>query len=116
MLLAKGKRMNKSLKSSERDDMKLKDQLKTLIESERLTISRLSKETKIPVQTLHNWIAGMEPRSLKQVRKVADYFEVSIDYLCFGIEPKSKESLGDFEEEIFAGKFDVILRRAKGDK
>jgi len=108
--------MNKSFKSSERDDMKLKDQLKTLIEGERLTISRLSKETKVPVQTLHNWLSGMEPRSLKQVRKVADYFEVSIDYLCFAIEPKPKESLGDFEEEIFAGKFDVILRRAKGDK
>ena len=96
--------------------MKLDKILKNLVKSRGITVSLLSKRTKVPVQTLHNWLSGMEPRSLRQVRKVADFFDVTIDYICFGIEPSKVDSLQDYSDEINAGVFEVVLRRVKSEK
>ncbi|OFZ50400.1 MAG: hypothetical protein A2381_13465 [Bdellovibrionales bacterium RIFOXYB1_FULL_37_110] len=94
--------------------MELNKNLKALLQREGINVSQLSKRTKIPVQTLHNWLSGVEPRSLKQVRIVSDYFNVSIDYLCFSIENKN-ETYSAFENEINAGIFEVVLRRIKNE-
>lgn len=94
--------------------MELKDVLKGLLKEEGISISQLAKRTKVPVQTLHNWLNGMEPRSLKQLRKIAEYFEVSLDYLCFGIKKENKaKGFEEYKEEINAGVFEVVLRRVK---
>ena len=86
--------------------------LKKLIKEKGVTITALSKKSKVPLQTLHGWLQGSEPKNLKQVKKVADFFEVDMDYFCFGIEAK-KSSFDDFQEEINAGVFEVVLRRVK---
>lgn len=73
----------------------------------------LARATGIAPQTLNNWRAGQEPRSISQLKRVADYFEVSLDYLCFGKESMKKEIIEDFSDEINAGVFEVVLRRVK---
>lgn len=94
--------------------MELRTVLKRLIKENGVTITHLSRVTKVPLQTLHGWLHGSEPKSLRQVKVVADYFEVDLDYLCFGIKPKqSKPHIEDFQEEINAGIFEVVLRRVK---
>lgn len=93
-------------------DMELKTILKKLIKDKGITIAALSRSTKVPLQTLHGWLQGSEPKSLKQVKKVADHLGVDLDYLCFGIEPK-KVDIRDYSEEINAGIFEVILRKVK---
>lgn len=98
---------------SEGDLMELKNILKHLIKEEGITVSQLAKKTKVPVQTLHNWLSGIEPRSLKQVRQVSEYFEVSLDYLCFGVGKENQNNLERYTEEINAGVFEVVLRRVK---
>lgn len=98
--------------SSRCKDMELKIILKKLIQEKGITITGLSRATKVPLQTLHGWLQGSEPKSLKQVKKVADHFDVDLDYLCFGIEHK-KSSLDDYREEINAGIFEVVLRRVR---
>jgi hypothetical protein len=48
---------------------------------------------------------------LEQLKKLANYFKVSIDYLCFG-----ESHISEFEQyknEINAGVYEVILRRVK---
>jgi transcriptional regulator with XRE-family HTH domain len=97
----------------EGNSMELKSILKHLIKEEGITISQLSKRTQVPVQTLHNWLNGIEPRSLKQVRKVSEYFEVSLDYLCFGVGKRTQSGIENYTEEINAGVFEVVLRRIK---
>ena len=92
--------------------MELKKILKKLIKENGLTIVGLSRATKVPLQTLHGWLQGNEPKSLKQVKMVADFFQVDLDYLCFGIEKKSK-NITDYQDEINAGVFEVVLRRIK---
>ncbi len=98
--------------SSRSKDMELKTILKKLIKEKGMTIAALSRSTKVPLQTLHGWLQGSEPKSLKQVKKVADHLGVDLDYLCFGIEPK-KPSFNDYQDEINAGIFEVVLRRIK---
>jgi len=103
--------MDKTSDQADNYNMQLKDQLRSLIERDGLSISNLSKKTGVPVQTLHNWLSGVEPRSLKQVRKVASFFNVTIDLLCFGITTKKKPEIDDYQDEINAGVFEVVLRR-----
>lgn len=94
--------------------MELKSVLKTLIKERGVSITHVARVTKVPLQTLHGWLQGSEPKNLRQVKAVADYFEVDLDYLCFGIKPKKlRPQLQDYEDEISTGIFEVILRRVK---
>jgi predicted transcriptional regulator len=94
--------------------VELKSILKKLIKERGITITHLSRSTKVPLQTLHGWLQGSEPKSLRQVKAVADYLSVDLDYLCFGIKPKvQKTQINDYEEEINAGVFEVVLRRVR---
>lgn len=103
--------LDRSISSRSRD-MELKTILKKLIKERGITITALSRSTKVPLQTLHGWLQGSEPKSLKQVKSVADFLEVDLDYLCFGIEPK-RQDIKDYKDEINAGIFEVVLRRIK---
>lgn len=93
--------------------MILDKQLKILLQRNDVTIAQLARATKISAKTLYQWLQKQKPRDLNQVRKVADYFEVSIDFLAFGIELKSKSEIKDYQEEINAGVFEIILRKPK---
>lgn len=53
-------------------------------------------------------------QSLRQVKVVADYLNVDLDYLCFGIKPlQVANQLTEHKDEINAGIFEVVLRRVK---
>lgn len=94
--------------------IKIKTILKKLLHENDFTAAQLARATKIPPQTINNWLSGQEPRNLSQIKAVADYFEISVDYLVYGqSEPKSKVLIEKFEEEINAGVFEVVLRRIK---
>lgn len=91
-------------------EMELKKTLRKLLNDNNVKVSQLAKSSGVPVQSIHNWLGGMSPRNLDHVQKVAEYFEVSLDYLITG---KQKEVLREFEDEINAGMFEVVLRRPK---
>lgn len=94
--------------------MELKSVLRRIIREKGLTVTGLSRATKVPVQTLHGWLHGSEPKSVRQLKAVADHLGVDLDYLCFGIKPKSESAkIEKFEDEINAGIFEVVLRRVK---
>ena len=56
--------------------MFLKKILKEQLHSSDINISQLSRATKVPRQTIDNWLTSQDPRNLSQVKKVADYFEI----------------------------------------
>lgn len=93
--------------------MELKRILKELCGQSGIPISAISKRTGVPQQTIHNWLTGIEPKNISQVKKVADFFKVSVDYLCFGTKTKKIDDITDFKEEINAGVFEVVLRRIR---
>jgi hypothetical protein len=98
--------------------MRLKDNLRDLIKSNGIAVTHLSRSTRIPLQTLHGWLAGVEPRSIKQVKILATYFNTTIDELCFGHSSSKKNiskknKIDELQDEINAGVFEVILRKIK---
>lgn len=96
--------------------IKLNTTLKRLLKDNDLTVAQLSRATKVPVQTIHNWIHGQDPRSFLQIKKIADFFKLTVDELVYGIQLKKttcKEPMNEFSEEINAGVFEVVLRRVK---
>jgi transcriptional regulator with XRE-family HTH domain len=95
--------------------MKLATQLKKLIQQNGISVTHLSKVTKVPGQTLHSWLSGSKPRDMDQLKRVSDHFRVSLDFLAYGIEPELRHAspLKDFDSEINAGIYEVVLRRVK---
>lgn len=86
--------------------------LKFLIRKNDLTVAQLARATKVPAQTLNNWLAGLDPRNMNQVKTVAKYFQVSLDYIAYGEKAKDESNkLDEYKDEIFAGVFEVVLRR-----
>ena len=92
--------------------MRLKEQLESLIEEHGINTSKLAKLTGIPNSTISDWLGGSNPKNITQVKKVANYFNISVDYLCFG-EPQRAENINEYKDEINAGVFEVVLRRVK---
>ena len=93
--------------------IKIKTILKKLLHEHDITAAQLARATKIPPQTINNWLSGQEPRSLNQLKNVADYFQISVDCLVYGKQEKLKEPIDEYKDEILAGIFEVVLRRVK---
>lgn len=97
--------------------MNLKKQLRLYLEYRGITASQLAKKSTVPKQSLSDWLAGSNPRDVRQVKLVADVFGVTIDNLMFGdgIENKSDTTglddlLGD---DWISGQFEIKIRRIK---
>jgi transcriptional regulator with XRE-family HTH domain len=60
-----------------------------------MSASSLAKACGVPVTTLHNWIQGIKPStsSMKYVKTLANYFNLSLDELFFGITKKDKSEI-----------------------
>lgn len=97
--------------------MNLAINLKAHMGRRKMSLVELAKLTKVPKQTLHNWLSGAEPKSLDQVRSVAQCFDLSIEELCYGEPRKSMKvqsnPIEEHADEIRAGVFEVVLRRVK---
>ncbi len=94
--------------------IKIQTILKKLLNERDMTVAQLSRATKVPQQTLNNWMQGQEPRSLSHIKAVADYFGASVDYLVYGeVLKKERDPLKEHSDEINAGVFEVVLKRVK---
>lgn len=98
--------------------MKLNEILTKLMKEADISPTKLSKATNVPLSTLHGWMQGIEPRSISQVKNIADFFGINIDYLCFGKDPfeDSNNPIIQYENEINAGTFEVVLRKVKNEE
>lgn len=93
--------------------MILAKQLKDLLKQKDVTVAQLARATQLSSKTVYQWLNGQKPRDLNQVKKVADYFEVTIDFLAFGAVQVKKTTFEDLKDEINAGYFEVVLRKVK---
>lgn len=98
--------------------MTLKKQLKYYLERNDLTASQLARKANVPKQSLSGWLAGSNPRDVKQVKRVADALNTSLDNLLFGEGSDSKNLKGNdlstlLGDEWFSGIFEMKIRRVK---
>lgn len=56
------------------------DKIKELLDEHNVTAYRLSKEADIPYTCLADWKSGRSKPKADKLKKIADYFGVSVDY------------------------------------
>lgn len=62
-----------------------------LLQKNRVTPYKVAKETGVTQTALSNWKSGKSTPSTQTLQKIADYFEVPIDYLTTGKMPEPKQ-------------------------
>lgn len=69
-------------KSADKKCSRIYLKLDRLLQEYNMSIYRFSKYVGIPESTIHNWYYGTSFPTVKFLIIIADYFDVSLDYLC----------------------------------
>ena len=69
--------------------LKMYEIFEQLLKKRKITPYRVSKETGVPQSTLSDWKRGRSVPKAEKLQKIADYLNVTIDYLL-GNEQKEK--------------------------
>ncbi len=97
------------------EQMNLRRQLQLYLETKGMTASHLSRLSGVPKQSISGCLAGSNPRDVKQIKKVADALNVTVDNLLFGngSAPEDRNDLINFlpNNEWISGLFEIKLRR-----
>jgi transcriptional regulator with XRE-family HTH domain len=91
--------------------MKISTNLKEYLKKEKLSIHDLSRKVSIPVSTLHGWVNGAAPKSISEVKKVADFLNLTMDELCFNEKAKDLKNT-NIKIIIDEQEFEIILKRS----
>lgn len=93
----------------------LKQNLKSLLATKGVTASHLARAVGVPKQTISGWLGGQMPKDLSQVKRVAQYFDVTVDELCFENSPSENRDRPNLENlnEWHVGTFEIKFRRTK---
>ncbi|MDD4976579.1 MAG: hypothetical protein PHY93_19645 [Bacteriovorax sp.] len=90
--------------------------LEDLMASKRVSISILAKDLAVPAKTVQEWVGkgGRVPRNLESIKKLSEYFDVSVHYLLFG-EEDARSIVNDILEktEIHTGMYEVTIRKVR---
>lgn len=101
--------------------MTFSDILRLLIEEKGITQKQLAKDLHIAVSTLGGYVQGTSEPDFDTLRRLAKYFEVSVDYLLdfrAGKAVSHKEddllrvfrALAPFQQEVYLEQGKAILR------
>ncbi len=90
----------------------LRHQLKAHLQSRRLSARQLALQAGVPYTTIANWLEGRMPRNVDQLKRVANFFGISVDVLCYGIAAQEKMMpLVIPLQEGFSGLFELRLQK-----
>ena len=107
--------------------------LSILLEEKNITQRELADKINVTEVTISRYLSGERSPRIEIVNKIAEYFDVSIDYLLGRVDvrkdttsaPADKEfanfyesykDLDDSDKEILKATLDAIVRAKKGDK
>ena len=84
-----------------------------LLQKYGLSAYKVSKETGITQSTLSDWKRGRSTPKTENMKKIADYFGVTVDYLMTGKEetPKKRSELTTKDERDIAKDLDNIMAK-----
>lgn len=91
--------------------------LKTLIRQKASSVNELAREINVSPKTINDWLTGRTPRDLDAIRRCAQFFDVSVHHLLFGIEDK-KNLIEDLLErtEIHTGLYEISIRKVSSKR
>lgn len=81
--------------------MNFAEQLKSLMAQHEVSAYRISKETGIPQSMIGRWKQGLQTPTVEKIQILANYFDVSVDYLLGNTEQqKNKPTVHEDDELI----------------
>lgn len=86
--------------------------LKSLLIKKNLSVRALARETKMPQSTLNSIVSGKQSGSIEQLLILAEYFEVSLEYLATGDDSRQPSLNEIFTEDVYSGWLKVKIERA----
>lgn len=99
------------------NELKIGKVLTTLMKKRNITFNKLSEATGVSSSNLKSWSANSNPKSWTQLKAVADFFNVDIEYLLFG---KSNNEFINLEEilteKIFEGWVKISVEKVASGK
>ncbi len=87
-------------------------QLMILMAKKGTSTAVLARAAGVSTKTVYQWLNHHQPRHFEQVKKVADFFGVTLDFLLFGQSP-SEDSLEKHLRGSKAGEFELVLKKPK---
>lgn len=93
----------------------LKKILRELINEADITVATLARKTGVPKTNINKWLQGSSP-NIEQLDKVAQYFEVPLEYLAFG--RKLDDPMEKFFEklEVHKGLYEITVKKVSKKK
>ncbi len=88
--------------------IKLSENLNRLMKKRKVSISQTALAVEMNKSTLHNYCNGVIPRNILSLKKLSDFFEISLNELMFGPQI-SPESL--LRAHLLEGTYELIVRR-----
>lgn len=86
-----------------------------LLKTHNVTRYQVSKATGVPQSSLSDWSKGKSKPKYENMKRIADYFGVSVDYLLGNTEEKEKPAAPkDDEPEVKETLTDMAKRAAEG--
>lgn len=92
------------------------ENLKALMERDRVSATELAKAISEPVKTVQEWIgsSGRTPRSLEVIPRLAAFFRVSTHFILAG-EEDPRSLISDLLEktELHTGLYEITIKKVK---
>jgi transcriptional regulator with XRE-family HTH domain len=86
----------------------LAENLKRLMKKRHLTISQAAAGIKMNKSTLHGYCNGVIPRNVLTLRRMAEFFEISLPELLYGSQSNPQNILQAF---LLEGVYELTIRR-----
>lgn len=96
--------------------MELAKMLTSILRERRWTLTKLAKESGVPVSTIHAWANGGKALDLDKLKKVSDTLEISLHQLVFGTPDPHEPISGEILKELFTGDLRVTVHRIEKQK
>jgi transcriptional regulator with XRE-family HTH domain len=92
------------------------ENLENLMADKNVSISKLAKDIDVSAKTVQEWVGktGRVPRNLDSIKKLSEYFDVSVHFLLFG-EEDNRNIINDILEktEIHTGLYEITIKKVK---
>ena len=75
------------------------DIFEKLCELNKVTPYRVCKETGLTTATISNWKAGRYVPKQDKMKKIADFFGVTVDYLTTGVDPRDPKTASELKSD-----------------
>ena len=93
----------------------LKDILRDLINEKDISVASLARKTSVPKTNINSWLQGASP-NIEQLYKVAQFFDVPIEYLAFGKQVEDPMSKFMDKFHIHTGLYEISIKKVTPKK